>query len=93
MEKRILISSLRKETIKIKNNYLKYDKIFKSIIVNRYDTRYMNKLLSDILERKVEVKEYLDLELKVKNKNERAKRLDVILKTKDDDIIIMELNS
>ncbi len=45
---------------------LKYDLVFKRIIVDDNDYTIMNSILSDILEKEVKVKRYLNSELKIK---------------------------
>ncbi len=71
---------------------LKYDRIFKSIICNPDDTRVINAILSDILEQDVEVVKYITTEMPVNNKDTKVNTLDIILRTKDDLIINVEIN-
>ncbi len=71
---------------------LKYDEIFKSVIVDENDFTIMNSILSDILEKEVKVKRYLNSELKTKNKNIKGNRLDIIAETIEGALINIELN-
>ena len=71
---------------------LKYDLVFKSIIVDDNDYTIMNSILSDILEKEVKVKRYLNSELKIKNKKIKGKRLDIIAETTEGVLINIELN-
>ena len=82
-------------TAKEKTKYftLKYDQVFKSIIVDNNDYTVMNNILSDILDREVKVKRYYNTELKTKNKKTKENRLDVVLETTDGTFINLELNS
>ncbi len=82
-------------TTKEKTKYftLKYDQVFKSIIVDNNDYTVMNNILSDILDREVKVKRYYNTELKTKNKKTKENRLDVVLETTDGTFINLELNS
>ena len=72
---------------------LKYDKIFKSVVANQKDTRFLNNLLSDILEEEVKVAEFIPTNLNVKRKRERVKATDLIVRTEDDKKILIEVNS
>ena len=72
---------------------LKYDKIFKSVVANPNDTRFLDKMLSDILDEEVKVVEFIPTGLGVRRKSERVKVTDLIVKTNDDKKIIIELNS
>ena len=71
---------------------LKYDLVFKSIIVDDNDYTIMNNILSDILEKEVKVKRYLNSELKIKNKKIKGTRLDIIAETTEGVLINIELN-
>ncbi len=71
---------------------LKYDAVFKRIIIDDSDHTIMNNILSDILEREVKVKRYLNSELKIKNKKIKGKRLDIIAETTEGILINIELN-
>lgn len=72
---------------------LSNDAMFKTIIANPEDTRYINKLLRDILGYEVEVIEYLQNELPINTKDERRKRVDVVVKSKEEEVIIIEVNA
>ena len=72
---------------------LSNDAMFKTIIANQKDKRYINKLLTDILGYEVEVIEYLQNELPINTKDERRKRVDVVVKSKEEEIIIIEVNT
>ncbi len=71
---------------------LKCDRLFKSAIVDNNDYTIMNNILSDILDREVQVKRYYNSELKVKNKKNKENRLDVVLETEDGTFISLEVN-
>ena len=72
---------------------LMYDAIFKSIIANEQDTRLLDNILSDILEEKVHVVEFIPTELKIRRKRERVKVTDLIVKSNKGKYILVELNS
>ena len=72
---------------------LGYDRIFKTIVTNPEDTRLLNLILSDVLDKKVRVIRFIPNELKVRNKKERTKITDVIVETQDGKHIIVEINS
>ncbi len=71
---------------------LKYDAVFKRAIIDDNDHTIMNNILSDILEREVKVKRYLNSELQIKNKKIKGKRLDIIAETTEGILINIELN-
>ncbi len=70
-----------------------YDRIFKSVIANPSETKYINLLLSDILEENVEVVDFIPTELPVKNKNMKVDTLDIIIKREDGSMINIEINT
>ena len=72
---------------------LMYDSIFKAIIANENDTRILDYILSDILEEKVHVIEFVPTELKVRRKSERVKVTDLIVEANTGKHILVELNS
>ncbi len=72
---------------------LKYDAVFKKVVGNEEDTRFINKILSNILERKIEVIEFIRTELPKEYKNQKNNILDLLVKTKDNKIIDIEVNS
>ena len=81
-------------TINLKEKpLLLYDAIFKTIVANEQDTRLLDYILSDILEEKVHVVEFIPTELKIRRKLERVKVTDLIVKTKTGKHILVELNS
>ena len=81
-------------TINLKEKpLLLYDAIFKSIVANEQDTRLLDYILSDILEEKVHVVEFIPTELKIRRKSERVKVTDLIVKTSNGKHILVELNS
>ncbi len=80
-------------TVEKKYYTLKYDRVFKSVIVDNNDYTIMNNILSDILEREVKVKRYYNTELKSQNKKTKENRLDVVLETTDGTFINLEMNS
>ncbi len=67
--------------------------MFKSIIGDEDNFKIMNAILSDVLNKEVKVKRYLNVERKVNNKKEKGKTLDIVLETLDNDIIDIELNN
>ena len=71
---------------------LKYDAVFKKVVGNEEDTRFINKILSNILERKIEVIEFIRTELPKEYKNQKNNILDLLVKTKDNKIIDIEVN-
>ena len=71
----------------------KIDRLFKTVFVNPDDTRFMDAILSDALQEKVHVLEFFPTELPIRNKSERIKVLDVLLKTENGKFINAELNT
>ncbi len=69
------------------------DRIFKTIFVNSKDTRFMDAILSEVLDEPVKVLKFYPTELPVRNKNEKVKVLDVLLKTKDNKYLNVEVNT
>ena len=61
---------------------LGYDRMFKSLIANPQNPKYLNLILTDILEEPVEVVEFLPTEVKVRNKKSKLNILDIIVKHK-----------
>ena len=61
--------------------------VFKKVVCNEEDTKFISKVLSNILGSKVEVIEFL------KNEIPRYKKSNILVKTKDNKIIDIELNS
>lgn len=72
---------------------LKYDAVFKKVVGNPKDTRFINKILSNILGKKIEVIEFIRTELPKEYKNQKNNILDLLVKTKDNKIIDVEVNS
>ncbi len=72
---------------------LMYDSIFKAIVANEQDTRLLDYILSDILEEKVHVIEFIPTELKIRRKSERIKVTDLIVESNNGKHILVELNS
>ena len=72
---------------------LSYDKVFKSVILDENNYDYFNKLLSDILDEDVMVKQVEYSELPISTVREKVQILDVLLVTKDNKRINVELNS
>ena len=72
---------------------LKYDAVFKTVLVNDKFKPLMNEMLSDILEEPVELIEYLLPEMPVQNFKSKSNRLDVVASTKEGKIINIELNT
>ena len=70
----------------------KYDRIFKTIFIDKNDHLLMESVLSECLGEKVKILEYLKVELGVTNISERTKRLDVLLECNGKKIIV-ELNT
>ena len=69
------------------------DRIFKTLFVNPYDTRFMDAILSEALEVPLKVLHFFPTELPVRNKLEKVKVLDVLLQTFDGKYINVEVNT
>ena len=72
---------------------LKYDCIFKAIVLNSEDYRLLDNILSDILEEKVKVENVESPELPVAHKNCKIYVLDVLVKTENEEYISVEINT
>lgn len=72
---------------------MKYDRIFKAVVMDSNDTRIINEVLNDLLYEEVDVIEFLSTEIPVNNKNNKVNILDILVKTKDNLIINVELNT
>ena len=70
---------------------LKYDRVFKTIVQN--NPRVLEVILSDILDCEVEIVTFVPTELPIKNKRSKVNTLDILLKTKDNKILNVELNT
>lgn len=70
----------------------KNDRIFKTIFVQKEDHHLMENLLHDCLGKEVKIKEYLKVELGVSNVSEKAKRLDLLVESEKETMLI-ELNT
>ena len=70
---------------------LKYDRVFKTIVQN--NPRVLEVILSDILDCEVEIVHFVSTELPIKNKRSKVNTLDILLKTKDNKILNVELNT
>ena len=71
----------------------KIDRLFKTVFVNSEDTRFMNAILSEALEEPVEVVQFYPNDLPVRDKNEKVKVIDVLLKAKNNRMILVEVNT
>lgn len=69
----------------------KYDRVFKTVLCDEDDKELLQEFLSRILERKVEIIEFLRNELSVNTTVERVKTVDVLVKV-DGEYIHIELN-
>ena len=72
---------------------LAYDQVFKSVILDENNYEYLNNLLSDILEVEVTVKNIEYSELPASTVRDKVQVLDVLLLTKDNKRLNVELNS
>ncbi len=72
---------------------LSYDRIFKAAILNKEkDYRYLNELVSDILEEEVHITKAEAYEVKVSSTMERVKILDILATTQKGKLVNIELN-
>ena len=72
---------------------LSYDRVFKSVVLDILNRRYLNGMLTDILEKEVKVKEIEYSELPMSSVRDKVQVLDILLLTKDQKRINVELNS
>ncbi len=72
---------------------LKYDQVFKAVVLKDEDYRFLNLILSDILEKEVEVINYEYSEIPIDNIRDKIKMLDVIVRTEDSEKINVEINT
>ena len=57
----------------------KYDKVFKTVFADINNTKFINAILSEVLEGDAKVIKFLNSELGVKNANEKVKHLDLLV--------------
>lgn len=69
------------------------DVIFKTIICDEYDKRFIKKILEAVLNIKIYEITYMKSERPKLNKKERNKIVDLLLKTNDNKVIHVELNN
>ena len=73
---------------------LTYDRVFKAVALNEErDYRFLNMILSDILEENITVIEAEAYEVKVDSTLEKVKILDILAKTSNDEVVNIELNN
>ena len=70
---------------------LKYDRVFKTIVLSD-DFTFLNNILSDILEKEVSVEKVKVNELPIKDTEDRVQIVDVLVKTSDNEVINVEIN-
>ncbi len=80
-------------TLQEEKSILMYDRIFKTIIGNHKDPKILEYVLKDILEEEVHIKEFVNTNLKVRNKKERVKVTDLIVTSSKGKEILVEVNS
>lgn len=57
----------------------KYDKVFKTVFADINNTKFINAILSEVLEGDAKVIKFLNSELGVRNVNEKVKHLDLLV--------------
>ena len=72
---------------------LKFDAVFKTVLINEKFKPLMNKMLSDILEEPIEIIGYYPPEMPSQNFNAKSNRLDIVAETKDHKLVNIEINS
>ena len=70
----------------------KNDRLFKTVASNKYGKEILEALLSTIFNEKVEVLEFIPVELALDTESERKKTLDVLVRV-DNKIINVEMNA
>ena len=77
------------ETKKFYN--MKYDRVFKKVV--NINPKVLEKILTDILEEEVKIINFVPTELPIKNKKSKVNTLDILVSTKDNKLINVELNT
>ena len=72
---------------------LNCDRVFKTVLLNGEDYTFLNRLLSDILNEDVKVKESKYTELPITNVEVRVNLLDVLVNTENSGVINIEANN
>ena len=88
-ERRKILKTEEKDDNKFYN--LSYDRVFKTIV--QRTPRLLELILSDILDEEVEIINFVPTELPIKNKKSKVNILDILVKTKENKLINVELNS
>ena len=71
---------------------LKYDRVFKTILLDNHDYKFLAIALSDILEKEVKIESLEYVELPVINTQVKVQILDVLVKTNNKEYINVEVN-
>lgn len=71
---------------------LKIDRVFKTILLENEDFKFLNKVLTDILEKEVEIVTLEYVELPVVNTKVKVQILDVLVKIKSGEYLNVEVN-
>ena len=79
------------ENKKVDFYHLKYDRVFKKVV--DVNPEVLEKVLTDILEEEVKIISFVPTELPVKNVKSKVNTLDILVKTKDNQILNIELNT
>ncbi len=79
------------ENKKVDFYHLKYDRVFKKVV--DVNPEVLEKVLTDILEEEVKIISFVPTELPIKNVKSKVNTLDILVKTKDNQILNIELNT
>ena len=71
---------------------LKYDRVFKTILLDNHNYKFLGIALSDILEKEVKIESLEYVELPVINTKVKVQILDVLVKTNNNEYINVEVN-
>ena len=82
------MQNIAEKTIKFNG---KNDRVFKSIISKH--PKVLEAIISQALERKIKIIELIRPELNIQNVKERVKTVDVLIKTEDNEYMVLELNT
>ncbi len=83
---------LAEEDLEVKKFYnMKYDRVFKKVV--NINPEVLEKILTDILEEEVKIINFVPTELPIKNKKSKVNTLDILVSTKDNKLINVELNT
>ena len=84
-EKEEVLKEQKGENEENKFYHLKYDRVFKKVV--NVNPEVLEKVLTDILEEEVKIISFVPTELPIKNVKSKVNTLDILVKTKDNQIL------